>query len=1356
MAENDVTIKIAALDQATQQIQRVADSLTKLQDPINKAGVASTNLAKGWGTAATGATQLYAGMAQLNQGFTGAISGATTLFAGMKNLSGGLGAVAGAGATAIGVIAGVTAGIAAAVGVGALMAHNISALGEKMNEYSKRLGISVEQLSKWKFAADQSEISLEVLGVAFKILATKMADAQAGSKAAGDLFKYLGISVADTSGNLRSVDAVTLELIQRLQSLGSQTEKVALLTDLYGRSGNQLLPMFEEGSEGIQKMFTRMEKLGGVMSGDMAKASDAYRDSITELGVAWDGLAMVAGEKFLPTMAKIVTAFADLLAASDQLSDSFDPRKNYWTKSLMSGKRQWEIEALTMSNKMRGLEGVGQLPLLDTQESIAARSPLSMLPIKRPISITSDPEAAKAYDERQKAAEKLFREVMASRAASAAVRSGAQAARLSVPMSVAPGRIGMGGRAAGEGSGMMGLSLAEYQKQTEKAFRPAPVLFSDWDRFARYIKGLFQGTTGVWGSMKAGAEDFKRQLGSFRTILSTSFSAGMFNMLSSMQGGLQKGFSGLIFGTQKEDDAKKAITQLKNIKGQVQSLAMDVWGRGGQLSENQARSFEALFGVAESGNIPDKLKTRMGELKAQLYGITTPEQGAAFVTSMDELIGQLQDQTGLMGRIREFGSSLKDSMVDAFKFQLSDLLAKSVMAGLIGMAEKGGKAIWGPHAKTAGVAVSGELKEGVKPEQFKSVGTTIVTGIGQGLADKATGVASISSSLGQGLVAGGEKGAGSALSAGKEVAKDIIKGMDAQFIDPKMGIGKLATTIEGGFPLKDLDGIGKTIGKRIIKGADILIVDPVEGALKLAKTIDSVMSGQGTEGKGLYTSIGGAIINAIGRSWDEGVQGVAWLIGKLGTGLGGGDWKATGKSILSGIGSAFDAAKDVTGAVAGASKLADSVGNAIKGLFGKDGSTGSVSLDFKTGLEGAITGAFMGAGIAHVFAPGSEQYAAIGGALGGLVGAAFGSAQIGGAIGSLVGMVADKILFGGEREKAGTAYKELLTDVQAFGGVKGYIQRIGGREGFGAANRELFVQNAEMRKGFTDLIRLQLGTTKEQATGLVQFLMGNQAKSAISGIAPSELINTATQAGITGFDWTKYMGAYGTGAKLSGEQFVANLSSSAVPPPPAGKPVVSPPPVVPPPVVPPPTVDPDVLLAQQAMDIYPHLQAAKALKALSTSWLRSAAGGWPAINRAIDIYGEPFTDGKTGLRAIFQDADPTGWGAYTFSLATGISMVARQGLGRVPGSDDSAYPAILHGGERVLSAPQVRQMDGGGGNSATFVINIYANSDQGLIDVIQKKALPMIRADIKSTLTRESRFGTWFIDDRAVRSVLTS
>jgi hypothetical protein len=101
---------------------------------------------------------------------------------------------------------------------------------------------------------------------------------------------------------------------------------------------------------------------------------------------------------------------------------------------------------------------------------------------------------------------------------------------------------------------------------------------------------------------------------------------------------------------------------------------------------------------------------------------------------------------------------------------------------------------------------------------------------------------------------------------------------------------------------------------------------------------------------------------------------------------------------------------------------------------------------------------------------------------------------------------------------------------------------------------------------------------------------------------------------------------------------------------------------------------------------------------------------------------------------------------------TGYTIVARHGV-TIPGSDDTAVPAILHGGEQVIPAPQARQMNGGG---VTMIFNISLSSvgDQGLVKIIKEQALPMITEHVSQALTRQSRYGTWSIDSRAVRTVL--
>ncbi|MBU2060126.1 MAG: hypothetical protein KKB38_20640, partial [Gammaproteobacteria bacterium] len=120
-----------------------------------------------------------------------------------------------------------------------------------------------------------------------------------------------------------------------------------------------------------------------------------------------------------------------------------------------------------------------------------------------------------------------------------------------------------------------------------------------------------------------------------------------------------------------------------------------------------------------------------------------------------------------------------------------------------------------------------------------------------------------------------------------------------------------------------------------------------------------------------------------------------------------------------------------------------------------------------------------------------------------------------------------------------------------------------------------------------------------------------------------------------------------------------------------------------------------------------------------------------------------------------------GWGnaggnsaAYANALTgAGVTLTARQGLGRVPGSESTPVPAILHGGERVLTAAQARSQDEGGGG-INIVFNINGIGDQALLQLIREKALPEIQRSVEGSLKSKSRFGQFAMDSRAVREVM--
>src|SRR5574337_1263534 len=101
---------------------------------------------------------------------------------------------------------------------------------DRLNDLSKSTGVSVETLSTMGYAAKQSGVDMESLGIGFKKLGKNMADAASGTGEAKDAFKVLGISVKDNNGNLKTSEQVMLELADKFAGIEDGAGKTALQT----------------------------------------------------------------------------------------------------------------------------------------------------------------------------------------------------------------------------------------------------------------------------------------------------------------------------------------------------------------------------------------------------------------------------------------------------------------------------------------------------------------------------------------------------------------------------------------------------------------------------------------------------------------------------------------------------------------------------------------------------------------------------------------------------------------------------------------------------------------------------------------------------------------------------------------------------------------------------------------------------------------------------------------------------------------------------------------------------------------------------------------------------------------------
>jgi len=198
---------------------------------------------------------------------------------------------------------------AAITGAFGLMTKSTVSYGEQLYKLHGQTGIAVESLAKLGYAAEQECASMEALAIGLKFLQRNMVDALSGSSQAQKAFRFLGVAVTDSAGRLRSSEDVLLDIADAFKRLPDETVKTAVALDLFGRSGNELIPLLSMGSDKIRELGEEAEKTGRVWSESDVKAAKAFSDQLTYLNRSISGLVQTIGKDLIPLLAPLVDKF---------------------------------------------------------------------------------------------------------------------------------------------------------------------------------------------------------------------------------------------------------------------------------------------------------------------------------------------------------------------------------------------------------------------------------------------------------------------------------------------------------------------------------------------------------------------------------------------------------------------------------------------------------------------------------------------------------------------------------------------------------------------------------------------------------------------------------------------------------------------------------------------------------------------------------------------------------------------------------------------------------------------------------------------------------------------------------------
>lgn len=182
--------------------------------------------------------------------------------------------------------------------------------GDELNKAAIKAGIGGKAMSELAYAAKMADVDLGGLSTSLRFMQKNLSEAGTGAKGPIEALAALGLKVSDLRN--MAADSKFELLADRIAMLKDPADRSRAATELFGRAGADLLPLFEQGAAGIRAAREEAEKLGLSFDETQIQKLAAADDAIKRMKASFEGLAVTLTAKVAPALAN----FFDILAGN--------------------------------------------------------------------------------------------------------------------------------------------------------------------------------------------------------------------------------------------------------------------------------------------------------------------------------------------------------------------------------------------------------------------------------------------------------------------------------------------------------------------------------------------------------------------------------------------------------------------------------------------------------------------------------------------------------------------------------------------------------------------------------------------------------------------------------------------------------------------------------------------------------------------------------------------------------------------------------------------------------------------------------------------------------------------------------
>lgn len=221
-----------------------------------------------------------------------------------------------ASAAKIGLAAFATAAAAAATAIAGLTAKGIENVS-RLNDIATAAGVAVEDYQALEAAFGLAGISSDQTKNALLKLNETIGEARSGNSAAAASFAALGLNIEELQK--LPADERMAQIADAIAGVGDSADQAKAATDIFGKSGMDMLAAFADGGQGIRDTKKELKDLGITISTIDAAKVDAAGDSLDRMG----GIVSGISNRFAVELSPAISTFVDMLIDSAKESGGF-------------------------------------------------------------------------------------------------------------------------------------------------------------------------------------------------------------------------------------------------------------------------------------------------------------------------------------------------------------------------------------------------------------------------------------------------------------------------------------------------------------------------------------------------------------------------------------------------------------------------------------------------------------------------------------------------------------------------------------------------------------------------------------------------------------------------------------------------------------------------------------------------------------------------------------------------------------------------------------------------------------------------------------------------------------------------